>query len=246
MPKDVVKGVIFGDVHAPYHDRRAVSCMLNAMAYFKPDFVVGVGDLFDFYACSFYTHDPKRWRRLGDELERAMCVRGDIESAAGGADLTIVLGNHEDRLERYIHNHAPALDGIVDLETALGLSKWQIVPYSDFIKIGKVLYTHDLDYSGPYFARRALQDAGHSVVIGHVHRAGMAVEGDIAGKHRVGWSFGWLGDAQKANYKHRLKAAREWSHGFGLAYMRTDGVTWFTHVPIINGSCVVEGKMIGG
>jgi hypothetical protein len=104
-----------------------------------------------------------------------------------------------------------------------------------------MLYTHDLGFAGPDAARRSVQVAVHSVVVGHNHQAGLHIESDIRGKPRIGLSFGWLGDPYKADYEHEVKAMTKWNHGFGIGYMADDGVTWWTHIPIVRNTCVVEG-----
>lgn len=156
-----------------------------------------------------------------------------------------VTGNS--RLERFLLDRVPELTGLrgMSVKELLQLEDrgWDHTDYKDFVKIGKVTYTHDLDYSGKYIATRSVQDAQHSIIVGHAHRVGYVVEGDATGRSKVGACFGWLGDPKAADYKHRLKANRDWSHGFGIGYMNGDGTTFFTPVPIVNGRCMVEGKL---
>lgn len=238
---------VYGDVHAPYHDKRAVSCMLKAMDTFKPDVVVDMGDLFDCYSISAYKKDPTRKVRLVDEVKDAVPVLRAVEAAAASADLIRLTGNHEDRLDRLLtepKNHA--LHGAVSLNSLADLSAWQVVGYDDWAKLGKVWYTHDLGFEGKYALHQTLADAGRSVVIGHIHRIGSVVEGRLDGKARVCHSFGWLGDPKKADYMHKGKKARYWCHGFGVGIMDGSGVTRFAGIPIIKGRCLLDGKEIEG
>ncbi len=55
------------DTHAPYHDETAVNVALAAVDAFRPHELIVLGDLWDFYACSFYTKDPKRKHLVADE-----------------------------------------------------------------------------------------------------------------------------------------------------------------------------------
>lgn len=59
----------------------------------------------------------------------------------------------------------------------------------------------------------------------------------------VGASFGWLGDYRRIDYRHRMRARRDWVLGFGIGYLRPSGVIHLMPIPIINYSCVVEGQL---
>ena len=68
---------------------------------------------------------------------------------------------------------------------------------------------------------------------------------DVAdGPPQVGAMFGWLGDFDTIDYMHRAKAKRDWVHGFGIGYHDTiTNYVYIAPVPIINGTCCVEGKV---
>jgi predicted phosphodiesterase len=243
-----VRKLLWGsDPHVPYHDERAFELFLQVGSQLEPDIIVLGGDFMDCYSVSAHRRDPQRVAFLDEEALEANAVLDPVD-ALGAKEKHFIFGNHEDRLERYLMDKCPELIGVKGLSIVeiLDLEQrgWNVVPYKDFVKIGKVTYTHDLDYAGKYVAQRALADAGHSVVVGHSHRVGYSVEGDVAGKPRVGCSFGWLGDSARADYKHRLKANRDWSLGFGVGYLdEATGTTYFTPVPIIDGTCVFEGEL---
>jgi len=237
------KILIISDLHVPYHDDLAVRLMLKVGRAWKPDIIVSNGDFVDFYAVSAHRKDPTRLATLDAELHAGEIVLNRLDEL-GAREKYFLEGNHEDRLTRYLMDKAPGLYGLVGVRELLRLDqrKWRHVPYRDYLKLGKLIYTHDLDYSGKHVATRAVQDAQHSIIVGHAHRIGYAVEGDATGKPKLGACFGWLGDADKADYKHRLKAKRDWALGFGVGHMDGDGKTYVQAVPIFGDSCVVDGK----
>ena len=55
--------------------------------------------------------------------------------------------------------------------------------------------------------------------------------------------FGWLGDVRQVDYMFRVKANRDWALGFGVGYVRDNGFVYLQPVPIVEGSCCVEGKL---
>jgi len=237
---------VFSDVHLPYHDSDAVELLVEVLADQKPDIVVANGDIFDFYSVSSHRKDPRRPLLLEDELMEAMTIWAAIDDACGDAEKHFLMGNHEDRLSRYLQDRAPALMGLGGLSAeelfSLDDAGWNVVPYKDYLDIGRITYTHDLSNTGPHCAEYALRDAGHSIVIGHAHRIRSAVSGDINATPRVAHCFGWLGNAWKADYMHTLKARRDWALGFGFGWMDDEGSTWFQAVPIIGRKCIVGGK----
>jgi predicted phosphodiesterase len=230
--------LIVPDVHAPYHDQRAWELLLRVRDELKPGRIICTGDFFDFYAVSSHRKDPRRAQMLRDEIAIAGKMMKELSPDV------FIMGNHEDRLERYLCDYAPALMGLVGFEELVMAPT--LVQYKDFYQLGKVAFTHDLDYTGPYVAQRALSDAQHSIVVGHAHRLSMCVEGDINGTPKVSACFGWLGDADKADYMHRLKAKRQWSLGFGIGYQQEDGVVFLEPVPIVDYSCKVGSLIVKG
>lgn len=99
---------------------------------------------------------------------------------------------------------------------------------------------------GNFFVRN---QKGEVTLSGNTHRLEYFVTGTARGIPHVGASFGWLGDATKADYMHAIKAKRDWALGFGLATHDLDtGCLYVQPVPIIHVgghySCLVGGTMI--
>lgn len=85
---------------------------------------------------------------------------------------------------------------------------------------------------------------GSVELTGNTHRLGYAVEGNARGKPHVGAMFGWLGDINQVDYMHNIRARRDWAHGFGVAYVEKSGLVHLTPIPIVEGTVVLEGKLI--
>jgi hypothetical protein len=89
-----------------------------------------------------------------------------------------------------------------------------------------------------------MTDQGNIELSGNTHRISYMVEGNAKGESHVGASFGWLGDVTKTDYMHKVKANRDWALGFGIGYLRPDGIVHIVPVPIIKYSCIIEGELI--
>ena len=245
MTRRKLRKVLFlTDTHAPYHSVMAYKLIEKVCATVCFDEVITEGDFPDFYAISSHSKDPSRANRFEEEVAVTKKLLRRIESW-GFKRKRYVMGNHEDRLDRYIHDRAPEMKGIVDCDSLLELTKhgWEVTPYKDHTMVGRVFVTHDVGKAGPSAVKDALNSYQDNVVIGHLHRISYMVEGNAKGVPHVAACFGWLGDVSKVDYMHRVKANRDWALGFGVGYVRENGWVYLQPVPIIGTSCVVEGKL---
>lgn len=236
------------DTHVPYHNKRAWRLFLQAAKTFKPDIIIAMGDLGDFYSVSAHSKSPNRDRRLKWELAGVNTALDELDAL--GAKLKVFLGgNHEDRCRRYLEEKAPELFDVVDIPSLLNLDsrKWRYVPYKEHFKLGKVYHTHDVGACGRYACHRALDYYKKGIVTGHVHRIGYVVEGNMAGDQQVSANFGWLGDNKQIDYAPRGKVDRDSALGFGVGYYNEEtGFVYLVPVPIVRYTCVLEGKLFRG
>lgn len=244
--KKLEKILFIPDTHVPYHDTEAFSLMLKAGRALKPQHVMIMGDFADFYAVSSHSKDPSRAVALKHEIESVKEALKQVK-ALGAKNNVFIAGNHEDRLERYLRDKAPELFDVVSFPKLLKLKEngFGYVPYKRSYKLGKLNLTHDAGNAGKDAHHKALQTFQHNVIIGHTHRIGYVVEGNAQGERHIAAMFGWLGDVNEVDYMHRVKALKDWSLGFGIGYLDpSTGVVYVVPVPIINGTCLIEGKLI--
>jgi predicted phosphodiesterase len=238
------KVLIFSDVHAPYHDKRAWNLMLKVAKAWKPDTIVSLGDFADCYAVSSHSRNPKMAMEFGNEIKvcRSMLLQLD---ALGAQKKIFLAGNHEDRLQRYVQDKCPELFDVISIPGILKLaeSNWEYVPYRQFHRLGKLFMTHDVGGSGRFAHYKVGEVFQRNVVSGHTHRIGVAVEGNIEGKRHIAASFGWLGDVNAIDYMSKAKVIKDWSLGFGVAYMdETTGFIYLQAIPVVDYTVVFEGK----
>ncbi len=245
---DLQKIAFLPDPHRPYHSVPAWDLFLRSMEDWKPDTIVVQGDLADFYKISRFSKDPKRTITFEGELYDCMEALDDLDGL-GASRKIFIEGNHEHRLAAYLADKAPELSSFHDVPKMFKLEKrgWEFVPYKESIQVGKLWMTHDAGYIGRYAVYRTADTFQHSVVTAHTHRMCYIVEGDATGEHFVAASFGWMGDVEKVDYMHKVKARRDWTLGFGTGLLDTKtGIVYLTPHPIIkNGkthSVVLAGK----
>lgn len=249
MKKEVplIKNLVIPDTHTPYHDRRAVDLVLKVAKIWRPDCVTIQGDFWDCESVSSHLKGPNSHRHLDQEAEDTNALLDRFDALKPKKKI-YVMGNHEDRLSRYLLARAPEVYNLISVEKILRLKErgWIVVPYGKSIQWGYMNFTHDDDNAGPNAVRSALSSFQTNISIGHIHRMLVEYQGNAQGKTHVGASYGWLGDASKIEYLKRVKVMRNWQLGFGLNYMDTRGVVYITPVPIIDYRCMVEGKLYLG
>lgn len=120
----------------------------------KPAVVVQIGDFADMPAAS--THDApgslaKEGRRLKADIDAVKAGMARLLAPLGrGARprLVLTLGNHEDRLRRYIEAN-PVIDGLLgDDPLGYKAAGWEVYPFLDAVEIQGVAFSH-------YFPRSA-------------------------------------------------------------------------------------------
>jgi len=208
----------------------------------RPDVLVIIGDFADCYAVSSHAKDPARAQSFRDEVVAVSRELRRLE-ALRIPRMVYCEGNHEFRLARYIAAQAREFHGIVDVRGLLGIDAhgWEWVAYRDSLKIGKMIFTHDVDRCGVYAVRQSLLDVGGNIVIGHSHRGGTWYE-----HGHVALNVGHMVDLSTIDYRHKLRAARDWTHGFGWVTQDSTGVGWCQFVPVIDGRCIIDGQIISG
>lgn len=234
------------DVHAPYHDQDAFDLMMAVARDLNPHAIVLIGDLLDCYSLSRFSKDPNRMANFDHEVEAGRRLLDELDSL-GATEKIAIEGNHDEWLTRYVRDKAPLIESFVDdMPGILGLEErgWQWVAYRDDIKRGKVHYAHDVGFVGRYAAYRNIDSFQHSIITGHTHRLAYVVEGDATGECKLSASFGWLGDVEKVEYRHRARSRKDWALGFGVGYEDAQtGHCFWQPVPIVQYRCVVNGKL---
>lgn len=231
--------LILPDTHAPYHDKRAWSLVMKVARAFTWDTCVLLGDFFDFYAVSAHSKDPTRVSQLTDELKLAKPLIQDLNRVKFRRKI-ITQGNHEYRMDTYLQTRAPELWDTVKELDLMGMKGWTVVPYREDVKLGRLHMTHDVGSNGALAVLNAYQD---NVVSGHDHQMTYVVRGNAKGVAHVSATFGWLGDIERVDYMHKLKVRRNWVLGFGVGYLRPNGFIYLQPVPLVDYTCVVEGRL---
>ena len=175
----VERAVILGDLHVPYQDDRAVELALAIVTDLQPEVVIFNGDVWDAFQVSRFSKSPERVPQMQADLDEASAILGRFRAAVPAADMRLVRGNHEARLERYLCDEAPALHGLRDLDVAhlLNLAELNIEYVRGrgkeaYTQYGSILVGHfdKVHQKAGYTATSLLEKHAQSLVQGHTHR----------------------------------------------------------------------------
>jgi predicted phosphodiesterase len=239
------KILIIPDCHHPFVDKKAWNLMLKTAKALKPDHVVILGDFGDFFSTSSHAKNPNLALKLEEEVVAVKKALDEV-IALGAKNNVFIEGNHEDRLKRFLEDKAPELYNFISIPKILELKEkgFKHILYKQSYKLGKMNFTHDVGTAGRYAHYKALDTYQHNIVTGHTHRFGFAIEGNAQGERHVTMMSGWLGDVDSIDYLHRVKAKKDWSLGFSIGFLDTSTqVVYLVPIPIINGTCMLNGEL---
>lgn len=216
------KKVLFvPDIHAPFHDIKAVKAMISFAIWWKPDYVFFLGDVVDFYSISHFMKDPSRALQLQHEVDEAKMVLKMICDATPKAQKYFIRGNHEARMQKYLWSRAAELSGLQGLrvENMLGLPELNITYHGEgrtnfrgtIIKHGDIVRKFT-----SYTAKGEFESTGISGVSGHTHRLGIYSVSNEAG------DFTWMECGHLADETQEYLEGKKpnWQQGFGIGYYK--------------------------
>lgn len=217
---------IISDVHIPYHSEVAFEAAVKHLKTMKPDCILLNGDFADFYSISRWQKDP---RKRDFKMERGLLKQG-LEWIRGEfpkARMVFKKGNHEERWDHYLWNHAPEICDMehIQMEHWLEFEKHgiEMVEEQRPIMAGKlpIMHGHELPkgLTNPVnMARGAFLRTIHTVLVGHGHRTSGHSESDMWGDEVFCWSVGCLCDMNP-----EYARINKWNHGFAFVEIGADG-----------------------
>lgn len=214
------------DIHIPYHSKLAVEAAIAECKRRKPDAVLLNGDTLDFYTISRWIKDPRK-RNFKDELIAGREFLRYVRHEFKDCQIVFKIGNHEDRWEHYLWNHAPEICDLpqVQLETILELDNIgvELVDQERPVMCGKlpVFHGHELPkgLTNPVnMARGAFLRMCDTVLVGHGHRTSTHTEPNWEHNETTTWSQGCLCDLNP-----RYARINKWNHGFAFIEVHSGG-----------------------
>lgn len=216
---------ILSDIHVPYHDETALRAAVDHLQAERIDALLLNGDWADFYSISRHEKNPKH-RNFRNELDAGRTFLKWVRQEFDGIPITVKLGNHEERWEKWLWEHAPEIsdDPIMGIDNWYAMSALDMTLVKDkrIVMAGQlpILHGHEKGngISSPVNqARGAFMRLHHTVLEGHGHRTSTHSEPDMMGRETVCFSTGCLCDLRPA-----YAVLNKWNHGAAIVTVHAD------------------------
>ena len=194
-----MRTIIFGDVHIPNQNDKAIGRLFDHIKISKPDRIIINGDLMDMWELSSFDKVPKGSKSFVDEVKLTQTFIGELKRISD-CQITYIEGNHEFRLRKYLISVAPELYELdtLNVESILKLDDLEIeyVGLPDDCSKFQDNFVLDQDYYVGHFnlvraasgatVKSLVDKYGVNIVQSHVHRGGVFYKRLITGKTLVG------------------------------------------------------------
>ena len=242
---------ILNDVHAPWHDPKALDLVLDIFEDQNLDRIIFNGDILDFYNVN--SHGPKHpdiQTTLENEISWGIEFVDYVRKRFPDAELVWIDGNHEDRLSRFITDKCPAFFNMFQLPKMLRLHElgYVYVEYNERYQLESTdLYIqHSPPSYGENLAMTALKkkfDQSH--VYGCSHRIQHACKTGSSGRVYNVWANGWLGSTELSLEHKRVfrytKNHENWQQGAMIVTCVNEIEYFVEQFQIVNYAAVVSG-----
>lgn len=236
--------MIVPDLQVPLHDSDFVDKLVSVAEYISPDILLFIGDLTD-------STEVGRWVKgrpgeftgnLQDAFDQTKSIVSRFRKAVGeDCDMVLQWSNHDERVEKYVEQYAPALSSLRSLEFAeiVGLEASGVRCVrgaTEFLPGVISMHGHERPYTsipGRWGLLRVIEH-GKNLVYGHTHTPNLSITSQGTGDDRRNlWAMnvGHGMDMAKAEYLQDGYAT--WAQGFGV--ITHDGVNAHPELVISQG-----------
>ena len=258
----------------PLHDRDACDVAIQAARLLHPDIIILLGDMLDFAGLSSFSKDPDLRFLIQPALVELHWMIQSIRLACPSSRIIYLEGNHEYRLRRALIDRVDELADlrpVNDLDGSASLSVERLLSlkeldveyvgeYGEYFWLFDSIKVHHGNVAksrGGSTVASILGSANCSHIVGHIHRrehASRTIQskpgsGSGPKKDRTiisAMSPGCLCSLDRSIVPSRKGApVLDWQHGLGLV-TKTDDQILMNMIPINDGVCVINGRVIEG
>ncbi len=210
-----------GDAHLPWADPEVLAWVYDRISAIKPDYVVQIGDLYDFYSLSNFARSLDLIKPV-DEFTRARegaeTFWQEVRRAAGrNAGRIQLIGNHEARLVKRVLEKLPEAISLMSIHETFQFDDVQTQKDENEEIIIKgphgheIVLMHGFKKHGDHMAYNRM-----STMRGHLHEGNVTV---MKYRKRVLWELdcGTVANlgAPVFNYRNQKELSR-WTNGLGV------------------------------
>jgi predicted phosphodiesterase len=241
-PVDAIRCLVLSDIHIPYHDHAALGVALAYARDYRPTHIILNGDILDAHEVSSHPKDRHNVVTFQDEVNETRQFLRVLRQQHKKAQIYYTMGNHENRIERYLTQHAPELSSVTSLalDELLGMQANRItfVDSRNKVRVGpfEVFHGSVIRKDSGNSVRGHMQRRGGSVAMGHTHRMAVVSKTD---RHGVHWG---LENGHLSEPDPSWAFDPDWQQGFSQIDVY-DGAVSIRQHHVNNGRLLVDGKL---
>lgn len=198
VANDPARWLCIGDLHLPYHSPEAIKAAVDDGKRIGATGVLINGDMLDFYGLSNHYREPNKVR-VKEEIEKGREFLRWLRSQFPHARILYKLGNHCERLRRYLAERAPEIFDLEDLHLHKLLRTEnegvEVIEDKRVVMLGKLAVIHGHEYrggGGVQPSRWLYLRTGDSTLTNHFHRVDHYTFRTIGGREIGMWAVGCL------------------------------------------------------
>lgn len=247
MVQHLKQALIIPDLHVPFSDKKYLKLIDKIITILKPNYLVQMGDLVDFFQISKFSKDPERRSTVFEDLMEARQILDRWEKLMPNeSQFHLLSGNHEARLSLFVNSKCPELNKMIrSIPDVYGLTvrnkfgkhhwHWHELNAWDSCKIGDVVFHHG-NYYNVHTAGTNLVKYPCKFVQAHNHRMLLAFGNPDKWSATVAHGI----DMSQVDY---LRNPVDWRQGFSVVTF-IDGKGSIELIEVKDGSCIFRGQMI--
>lgn len=236
--------VVFSDAHWwPGISRTlAYRALVEVVKQDKPTLIIANGDILDGARISrFGASDWSRQPRMREELEEVRDCCAEIRHAHRKARTIRTVGNHDQRFDKYLANHAGDFDGIGGFRLADHIQAWEET-ISVWIN-GHTVVKHRW-HGGTHAAWNNVVRSGVNMVTGHTHTLLCRPFIDYRGR-RYGIEDGTLADPGGPQFAYAEDNPTQGCSGFAVLTFDKSGRLLYPELAeVVDGRCYFRGHVV--
>lgn len=244
IKKQIETALVIPDVHSPYENQDVIQIACELAKDIKPEHLVYIGDGFDAEFLGRWTKSSVEagiYRTLDEIQHFKDKVFEPLKKACGkNTDIYWCGGNHDMQRIADVIEELPGRKKQLDLQKMF--PKVKMCEYNEYIKIGKLNFTHGT-YTNSHHTKKTAVNYGENVMYGHVHDVQMYTKYTPLDKQPIMTMS--IGAACDLNPRYMKNRPSNWINALGVVYFQKCGQFTAYPVTVIDGKTIFNGKLYG-